>query len=214
MIAGLRAGIINAIHSAHTTLSDYRAMQLLFDFFPIIVFFVAFKLYGMYVATAAIMVAMALQIGVQWIRTRTVSKMMLTSGVLVALFGGMTLILRNPIFIQWKPTIVNALFAVAFLGSQFIGPQTITERIMGHAVELPKRVWTQLNLIWVANFAILGIANIYVVYNFSEEFWVDFKVFGTLGFTLLTALGQGIWIALHAPPEKEAEGTVQDQQAD
>jgi intracellular septation protein len=171
-------------------------MQLLFDFFPIIVFFVAFKLYGMYAATAAIMVAMALQIGIQWVRTRTVSKMMLISAVLVGLFGGMTLILRNPIFIQWKPTIVNGLFAAAFFGSQFIGKQTITERIMGHAISLPRAVWSQLNMIWVANFVILAASNIYVVYNFSEEFWVDFKVFGTLGLTLITAVGQAIWISM------------------
>jgi intracellular septation protein len=177
-------------------------MQLLFDFFPIIVFFVVFKLYGMYAATAAIMVAMAIQIAVQWYRKRTVSKMLLISGALVGVFGSMTLILRNPIFIQWKPTIVNACFALAFLGSQFFGKETITEKLMGQAVQLPKRVWTQLNLIWVANFIVLASANIYVVYNYSEEFWVDFKVFGTLGLTLITAVGQAVWIAMNFSDEQ------------
>lgn len=181
-------------------------MQLLFDFLPIIIFFVAFKVYDMYVATAALIVAMAIQIGWQWARKRTVNKMLLVSGILVALFGGATLALRNPIFIQWKPTIVNGLFALAFLGSQFVGQQTLIERVMGHAIQLPKPTWRQLNMIWVANFLVLAVANIYVVYNFDEETWVNFKLFGTLGLTLITAVGQGVWIAMNAP-EQQSENS-------
>lgn len=177
-------------------------MQLLFDFLPIIVFFVAFKVYDMYVATAAIIVTLAAQIAIQWIRKRTVSKMLLVSGVLAALFGGATLLLRDPIFIQWKPTVVYALFAVAFLGSQLVGKQTLIERVMGEVIQLPKAMWRQLNMIWVANFAILAIANIYVVYHFDQETWVNFKLFGTLGMTVITALGQGVWIAMNAPEEQ------------
>ncbi|NIR31146.1 MAG: septation protein A, partial [Gammaproteobacteria bacterium] len=92
-----------------------------------------------------------------------------------------------------KPTIVYALFAAAFLASQFIGSRTLVERAMGHVMELPARTWRQLNWIWVAHFAVLGVANIYVVYNYSEEFWVNFKLFGTLGLTLLTVIGQAVW---------------------
>ena len=178
-------------------------MQLLVDFLPIIIFFVVFKLYGMYAATAAIIVAMAAQIAVQWFRERKVSKMLLVSGVLVAIFGSATLVLRNPIFIQWKPTIVNWLFATAFLGSQFIGQQTLIERVMGHAVQLTQTMWRKLNLMWVANFALLGAANIYVVYNFDEETWVNFKLFGMLGLTLIMAVGQAIWISMNAPEQQE-----------
>ena len=178
-------------------------MQLLVDFLPIIIFFVVFKLYGMYAATAAIIVAMAAQIAVQWFRERKVSKMLLVSGVLVALFGSATLVLRNPIFIQWKPTIVNWLFATAFLGSQFVGQQTLIERVMGHAVQLTQTMWRKLNLMWVANFAFLGAANIYVVYNFDEETWVNFKLFGMLGLTLIMAVGQAIWISMNAPEQQE-----------
>lgn len=181
-------------------------MQLLVDFLPIIIFFVAFKLYGMYVATVAIIVAMAIQIAVQWVRERTVNKMLLVSGVLVALFGGATLALRDPIFIQWKPTIVNWLFAAAFLGSQFIGSKPLIQRIMGHAIELDQSMWRQLNLIWVANFVVLGAANLYVVYNFDEETWVNFKLFGMLGLTLLTAVGQAIWIAARTSEQEQGEG--------
>lgn len=181
-------------------------MQLLVDFFPIIVFFVAFKLYGIYAATGAVIVAMALQIALQWLRERTVNKMLLTSGALVLVFGTATLLLRDPIFIQWKPTIVYALFAAAFLASQFIGSKTLVERAMGHVMELPRRTWKQLSWIWVAHFVLLGIANIYVVYNYSEAFWVNFKLFGTLGFTLLTVIAQAIWVATQSPSERQEEG--------
>jgi intracellular septation protein len=170
-------------------------MQLLIDFFPVIVFFAVYKLAGMYAATAAIIVAMAVQMGVQWLRERKVSKMLLVSTVLVAALGGVTLLLRDPIFIQWKPTIVNWLFAFAFLGSQMIGDKNLTQRIMGHAIELEPGMWRQLNMIWVANFLVLGTANLFVVYNFDEATWVNFKLFGMLGLTLLTALGQAVWIA-------------------
>jgi intracellular septation protein len=181
-------------------------MQILIDFFPIIVFFAAYKYAGMFVATAAIIVAMAVQIAIQWLRTGTVNKMLLTSGVLVAVFGGVTLTLRDPIFIQWKPTIVNALFAGAFLGSRFIGDKTLTERMMGHAVHLNTEMWRQLNMMWVGNFAFLGAANLYVVYNFDEATWVNFKLFGMLGLTLAMVVVQAIWIAAKTAGREQREG--------
>jgi len=180
-------------------------MQLVVDFLPIIVFFVAYKFFGMYVATGAIMVAMSLQISIQWIRKRTVNKMLLASGLLVLVFGGITIALRNPLFIQWKPTIVNWLFAVAFLGSRFIGQKTLIQRVMDQAIDLPVAMWRRLNLMWVANFTLLGFANLYVVYNYSEATWVNFKLYGMLGLTLLMALIQGIWIARNMPDQEQRE---------
>ena len=182
-------------------------MQLLIDFLPILVFFGAYKLAGMYVATAAIIGVMAVQIGLQWIRKGSVNKMLLTSGILVAIFGSMTLLLRNPIFFQWKPTIVNALFAAAFLGSRFFGDRTLTERMMGHAVELSPSMWRQLNMMWVGNFALLGVANLYVVYNFDEQTWVNFKLFGMLGITLAMVIAQAVWIAAKTSGQEQREGT-------
>jgi intracellular septation protein len=181
-------------------------MQILVDFLPIIVFFVTYKIAGMYVATGAIIVAMAIQILFQWLKTGTVNKMLLISGILVAFFGGITLILRNPIFIQWKPTVVNWLFAAAFLGSRYIGTQTLTERVMGQAIELERVMWRQLNLLWVANFSFLGAANLYVVYNFDEATWVNFKLFGMLGLTLLMVLIQVLWIASRTTSKQQEEG--------
>lgn len=181
-------------------------MKLLFDFLPIIVFFVVFQLRDIYAATAAIVVVMAIQIAVQWLRERKVNNMLLVSGTLVALFGGATLLLRNPIFIQWKPTIVYGLFAAAFLGSRYIGARTLTERVMGEAISLPTAMWRQLNLMWVGTFIVLGAANLYVVYNFSEAAWVNFKLFGTLGLTLITVIAQAVWIAARTPEHQQEEG--------
>jgi intracellular septation protein len=170
-------------------------MQLLFDFLPLIAFFAAFVLYDLYVATATIIVVMALQIAYQWFRHRKVNKMLLISGALVAVFGGITLALRDPVFIQWKVTVVNWLFAVAFLGSQLIGKKTFTERVMGHAVELEPAVWRQLNTLWIANFAVIGALNLYVMYNFDVQIWVYFKTWGMIGLSVLMAVGQAIWIS-------------------
>lgn len=189
-------------------------MQILVDFLPIIVFFAVYKGYGalvspddaMFAATGAIMVVMTIQIAIQWLRTRTVNKMLLISGVLVLLFGSITLLLRDALFIQWKPTILNWLFAVAFLASRYIGKATLIERMMSHAIELPGRMWRQLNVMWVVYFLVLGAANIYVVYNFSEAVWVDFKLYGMLGLTLLMVVIQALWIArnLPDPPAEES----------
>jgi intracellular septation protein len=173
-------------------------MQLLFDFLPLIAFFAAYIAFDLYVATATIIVAIALQIAYQWFRHGKVNNMLLISGVLVAVFGGITLVLRNPLFIQWKVTVVNWLFAVAFLGSQLFGTKTFTQRIMGQAVELDAAVWRQLNTLWVINFAAIGALNLYVMYNYNEQIWVYFKTWGMIGLSVLMAVGQAIWISSHA----------------
>jgi len=173
-------------------------MQLLFEFFPLIAFFVAFMAFDLYVATATIIVAIGLQIAYQWFRHRKVNKMLLISGALVAVFGGITLALRNPLFIQWKVTVVNWLFAAGFLGSQLFGDKTFTERIMGHAVGLDKALWRQLNTLWVVNFAVIGALNLYVMYNFDLGVWAYFKTWGMIALSLLMAVGQAIWISSRA----------------
>ena len=172
-------------------------MQSLIDFVPVIIFFVVYRLYGIYPATAAIIVAMAAQIAYQWIRHRKVSKMLLFSGAAVAVLGGITLALRDPIFIQWKPTIVSWATAIAFLGSQFIGRKTLTERMLAQALEGERAPpWKLFNLLWVVSFAALGALNLYVAYRFDEATWVNFKVFGTMGWIVLTFALQIGWIWL------------------
>lgn len=181
-------------------------MQLLFDFFPLIAFFAAYIIYDLYVATATIIVAIALQIAYQWFRHGKVNKMLLISGALVAVFGGITLVLRNPVFIQWKVTVVNWLFAAAFLGSQLFGSKTFTQRLMGHAVELDSSLWRQLNTLWVVNFAVLGALNLYIMYNFDEQTWVYFKTWGMIGLSVLMAVGQALWISARST-DRSTDGT-------
>jgi intracellular septation protein len=181
-------------------------MQLLVDLFPIILFFTVYMVNGsIYVATAALMGAMVLQIAVQWFRHRTVSKMLLISGAVVILFGGATLILRNPIFIQWKPTIANWLFAAAFAASRYIGKKTLIERMLGEAVEMPTAAWRQLNWIWIASFFLLGAINIYVIYNYSEATWVKFKLVSIIVFTVVSMLITAAWMWKHLPKETQNE---------
>lgn len=142
-------------------------MKFLIDFFPILLFFIAYKLAGIYVATAVAIAASALQVGWFWWRQRRIEKMPLVTLALLVVFGGMTLALHDPIFVMWKPTLVNWLFALVFLGSQFIGGKTVIERMMSHAIDLPAAIWPRLNLLWVAFFLFSGAANLYVVYDYS-----------------------------------------------
>lgn len=180
-------------------------MQILIDFLPIVVFFATYKFAGMFAATGMLMAAMALQIAIQWFQQGTVNKILLTSGILVGVFGAITLLFRDPIFIQWKPTIVNWLFAVVFFVSQLISNKTVIERIMGHAIQLNASMWRQLNLMWVGYFVFLGAANLYVVYNYEESTWVNFKLFGILGLTLIMALAQALWIAARTSKQQPEE---------
>ena len=129
---------------------------------------------------------------------------LITLGILV-LFGGLTLALHDPLFIKWKPTVVNWLFGVAFLGSHFFGERTLVERMMGHAITVPTPVWSRLNGAWTLFFLGMGLLNLYVAYSFSEEIWVNFKLFGMMGLTLVFVFAQAFYLSryLQAPEEGE-----------
>ena len=172
-------------------------MKLLFDFFPVVLFFIVYKMHddphqGFIVATAAIIAATVAQVLVLWLRERRVEKMHLVVLALVVVFGGITLIFDDEIYLKWKPTAVNWLFALVFLGSEFIGGRNVVRRLMESKVKLPDPVWTRLNASWVVFFAVCGTLNLYVVYNFDTDTWVDFKLFGLMGLTLVFILGQGV----------------------
>lgn len=181
-------------------------MKLLLDFLPVIIFFAVYKFSGdIILATAVLIPATLAQMAYTWFTTHKVEKMQLVTLGLVIILGGATVALDNKAFIQWKPTIVNLLFAAAFLGSQFIGKKTIVERLMGQAVELPAFVWRRLNLAWVAFFVLMAALNLIVVYTLSEDAWVNFKLFGMLGCTLVFILAQGIYISRHAPEQTDSK---------
>jgi intracellular septation protein len=185
-------------------------MQLLFDFLPVIAFFAAYKLADIYVATLVLIVAVVLQSLVQWLQTRKLKPMHLVSAGLVLVFGGLTLAIHDKTFIMWKPTIVNWLFAAGFLASQFrpFGGKPLVQRLMTSAeagIDLSEASWRHLNLMWICYFVVLGIANLYVFRNFDEATWVNFKLFGMLGLTLLFIVVQGMWISSRAQQGKAAE---------
>ena len=182
-------------------------MKLLFDFLPILLFFIAYKLADIYVATGVLIVVTLMQVGWIWLRQRRVEKLPLFTAGLVLVFGGATLILHDPVFVKWKPTVVNWLFAAAFLGSRFIGQKPLLERMMGEQLELPAPVWVKLTLAWAAFFFAMGLANLYVAFTFDENTWVNFKLFGMLGLTLVFVLAQAAYMSRHikdASPPKES----------
>lgn len=144
-------------------------MKFLFDLLPVILFFIAYKTYGIYPAIVVIMVATAIQVGVNWVWHHKVEKMHLITLALVMVLGGATLLLHDKAFFMWKPSVVNWLFAAAFIGSHFIGQRkTLVERMMSQAIEAPAVVWTRLNISWILFFIIMGFANLYVANFFFE----------------------------------------------
>jgi intracellular septation protein len=178
-------------------------MKFLFDLFPIILFFIAYKTYDIYVATAVAIGAAMVQTGLYWLKHRKFEKMhVITLGILVV-FGGLTLALHDPLFIKWKPTVVNWLFGVTFLASGFIGKTTLIERMMGHAIQAPAPVWTRLNLAWVVFFLFMGLINLYVAFNFSEDTWVNFKLFGMMGLTLVFVFAQAFYLSRYMESQEE-----------
>lgn len=170
-------------------------MKLLFDLFPVILFFIAFKLYGIYVATAVAIVASILQVAYVYAKNKRVEKMHIITLALIIILGGATLIFQDEAFIKWKPTVVNWGFALIFLGSHFIGQKPIIRRMMDQAISLPDRVWLNLSYMWIVFFIFSGIANIYVAYQYDTDTWVNFKLFGLMGLTLVFIIVQGIYIS-------------------
>ena len=201
-------------------------MKLLIDFLPIVIFFIVYKfapetielispllngeqiqlltdMPAIVLATAVLIPATMRKILYTKITTGKVKTMHLVTLALVVLMGGATVILQDKTFIQWKPTVVNWLFAAAFFGSRFIGDKTILERMMGQNLTLPAPAWQNLNYAWVAFFVFSGIANLYVAYNFSEDVWVNFKLFGLLGLTVLFIIAQSFYLYRFMNPEGE-----------
>lgn len=169
-------------------------MQLLVDYIPIVIFIVAYFYRDIFFATGVLMAVMPVVLLLQWITTRKLNKIYLASTVLVLVLGTATLFYRNATFLYWKPTVLNWAIGAVFLGSQWIGNKTIVQRMLGGAATLSTSQWLRLNQIWAGFFLIAGGVNLFVAYNFSEEFWVKFKLFGMLGLTLLFVIVQTIWL--------------------
>lgn len=159
-------------------------MKLLYDFLPVLLFFFAYQRFGIFVATAVLVVTSAVQIGVTRWRTGHFQRMQVVTFGVVLLFGGATLVLRDPAFIKWKPTIVYWLFAAVVVGSLASRPPGVVERLLGSTFSLSPAGWVKLSWAWAAFFAATGGLNLVVAYRWSEAGWVRFKLFGLLGLTV------------------------------
>jgi intracellular septation protein len=173
-------------------------MKLLFDLFPILLFFAAFKLAGIYVATGVAIVATALQIAWLRLRGRPIEPMQWASLAIIVVFGGMTLLFHDETFIKWKPTVLYGLFAGALLLAPRLTGKNPLRAIMGSQLSLPPRIWQRLTWAWAGFFGFMGALNLFVAYRFALETWVDFKVFGTLGLTIAFVIVQAFWIGRYA----------------
>ena len=179
-------------------------MKFLFDLFPIILFFVAFKLSDIYAATAVAIAATFLQIGwLKW-KKRKVDMMMWVSLAIVGVFGGATLALHDETFIKWKPTVLYWLFAIVLAGAELLFRRNLIRAMLSEQVRMPDAAWARLNWSWVGFFLLMGAANLYVAYNFSTDTWVNFKLFGGMGLMLVFVILQALVLVRYIEEKKES----------
>jgi intracellular septation protein len=196
-------------------------MKQIAEFIPIALFFIVYQFDGqsislfgwhyqfdgIYSATAVLMIATVLQVVFTYALTRRFEKRLMWLAAAVLVFGGATLFFHNQMFIQWKPTIFNWALALAFGLSQFIGEKNLMQRTLGSQIHLPRPIWTKLNLLWTANFTIVGGLNLFVAYGFSEATWVSYKMYSAIGFTLVLTILTAVLISPHLK-----EGAAEEQQ--
>ncbi len=180
-----------------------QLLKQIYEFFPIVLFFIAYKAYDIYIATATVMVATTLQVAIAAIRHRKVETMQWVTLALVMVFGGATLYLQNELFIKWKLSIIEWLFGLTFLGSQFIGKRNLIERMMSANLTLPATVWKRLNNLWGCFFLSVGFINVYVMYNFSTDDWVTFKTFGVPLMMVVFIVLQVVFLYKYIPDTEE-----------
>jgi intracellular septation protein len=172
-------------------------MKLLFDFFPIVLFFIAYKFFGIYTATTVAMIASLSQVAFYRFKFQHYEKIHLISLAIIMILGGATLFFHNPWFIKWKPTGIYWLSALVFFSSSYIGSKPLIQKMMEANVILPEKIWHRLNRAWALFFVLMGAVNIYVAYHFNTDIWVNFKLFGGVGFTLLFVLIQAVYLTRH-----------------
>jgi intracellular septation protein len=180
------------------------------DFIPLILFFIVYKISpqavdimghsfmvgGIFSATAMLIASSIVVYGILYVRQGKLEKSQWLTLAACLVFGSLTLAFHSETFLKWKAPVVNWVFALIFAGSHFIGDRLLIQRIMGHALTLPQAIWVKLNIAWIVFFLFCGAANLYVAFTY-QDFWVDFKVFGSLGMTLIFLIGQGIFLARH-----------------
>lgn len=177
-------------------------MKFLFDLFPVLLFFAMFKVGGIFVATAAAIVATLAQIG--WVKWRhgKVDGMLLASGAIVIVFGGATLVFHDETFIKWKPTVLYWMFAVALLAAELFWHKNLLRNMIQNQIQLPEPIWRKLNHAWAIFFALLGIANLYVAFHYPTNIWVNFKLFGATGLMIVFVILQSLLLSKYVEDEE------------
>ncbi|MBS1189331.1 MAG: Intracellular septation protein [Rhodocyclaceae bacterium] len=202
-------------------------MKILFDLFPVILFFTTFKFSEkspdavaawlgqvpglgavdtaqapILAATLVVILATFVQIGWVWFRHGKVDKMLWVSLVLVVFFGGMTLVFKDDTFIKLKPTILYWIFAGSMGFATLVLKKNAIRTMLGEQMELPEPVWARMNAAWIGFFLFMGAANLYVAFNFPQDVWVNFKLFGGMGLLLLFVLAQGFVLSKYLEEKK------------
>lgn len=177
-------------------------MHLAFEYIPLILFFAVYKFVDLYWATASLILTSGLHILYFVIKKEKVPTKHWFLFGLIAVFGGLTIFLQDDAFLKWKVTIINGLFALALLVSNYILKKNLIKKFLGEAMSLPDKVWSKLNLSWALFFAFCGALNIYIAFNFEQEVWVNFKVFGLMGLTFVFAIGSMLSIYKYLPKEE------------
>jgi len=176
-------------------------MKFLFDLFPVILFFAAFKVWDIYVATAVAIAATFAQVGWLKLRKRRVEPMLWATLGIIVLFGGATLLLRDELFIKWKPTVLYWLFAAVLAVAMLAWKKNLIRSMLGAQIKVPEHVWATLLWSWAAFFAAMGVLNLVVAFNFSTDLWVSFKLFGGMGLMLAFVIAQALYMSRYIEGE-------------
>ena len=177
-------------------------MKLFLDFFPIALFFIAFKLAGIYVATGVAMLATLVQIAWLYWRHHRVEPMQWVSLAIITLFGGATLLTHDETFIKWKPTILYWLMGGVLLGGELFFKRNFLMNLMSAQLQLPDDIWRRLLFAWVFFFAAMGVVNLWVAFHFDTDTWVNYKLFGGIGLMLVFVLAQALYLGRHVKLEE------------
>ena len=178
-------------------------MKQLLEFIPLVIFFIVYKMVDIYAATGALMVAMTITFIYSYFKNgKKAEKMQIVTLAMILIFGSLTLVLHDDVFIKWKVTLVYAVFSIGLLVTQFIFKKPAIKQMLGKEIKLPEHVWNNLNMAWAIFFAVLGAVNIYVAFNMPQEVWVNFKVFGLLAVTLVFTILSGVYLYKYLPKEE------------
>jgi intracellular septation protein len=172
-------------------------MSSLLEFLLLAAFFLGYLWKGIYFATGVIMAGSVIAVALSWLLTRKVKPMLLITMVLALFFGGLTLLFRDPVFLKWKFSVIEWFLGLSLLASALLGKKPFIRLALEESIELPEAIWSRLNLMWALFFLFLGTLNVYVIYAFSTDFWVRFKMFGSIGLTFLFAIAQSVYLSRH-----------------